>query len=338
MKRNDMLRRMGLDLPESKQIRVIISSDVANEADDPFSIVHQLLTPSFDIQGVIAAHFEGKAPGQATQEQSYQALLRLLQVLNLEDVPALRGCPGPLPGSMVPPTSEGVEFLIRTALSDDPRPLFVTVLGALTDVAAALLRCPAIAGRFTIVWIGGGPCPDGGREFNLCQDVRAAQHVFASTVGLWQIPAPVYGAQEVTLAELAHRVRPCGAAGIYLFEQLAAYNRTTREPSALRKGETWILGDSPVVAALLGSDWRGSYRLDPAPAILDNLSYAPISTGGKSVSTSPLTSACCWRISTPNWLCVTGNHSNSRNANRFGCGGTARTDQTDLGIGPYKMI
>ena len=48
MKRNDMLRRMGLDLPESNQIRVIISSDVANEADGPFSIVHQLLTPSME--------------------------------------------------------------------------------------------------------------------------------------------------------------------------------------------------------------------------------------------------------------------------------------------------
>lgn len=46
MKRKEILDRMGLCLPQGKQIRVVISSDVSNEADDPFAIVHQLLTPS----------------------------------------------------------------------------------------------------------------------------------------------------------------------------------------------------------------------------------------------------------------------------------------------------
>ena len=45
MKRKEILDRMGLCLPQGKQIRVVISSDVSNEADDPFAIVHQLLTP-----------------------------------------------------------------------------------------------------------------------------------------------------------------------------------------------------------------------------------------------------------------------------------------------------
>ncbi len=55
MKRKEILDRMGLCLPQGKQIRVVISSDVSNEADDPFAIVHQLLTPIFDVRGVIAA-------------------------------------------------------------------------------------------------------------------------------------------------------------------------------------------------------------------------------------------------------------------------------------------
>ena len=49
MKRKEILDRMGLCLPPDKQIRVVISSDVSNEADDPFAIVHQLLTPIFDV-------------------------------------------------------------------------------------------------------------------------------------------------------------------------------------------------------------------------------------------------------------------------------------------------
>ena len=57
MKRKALLERMGMRLPLHKQIRVIISSDVANEADDQYAIVHQLLTPMFDVRGIIAAHF-----------------------------------------------------------------------------------------------------------------------------------------------------------------------------------------------------------------------------------------------------------------------------------------
>lgn len=189
MKRNDWLARMGLQLPPQAQIRVVVCSDVSNEADDPFAVLHHLLTPSFDVRGIVAAHFESKAPGsRATMEQSYQGLLTLLVETGMEDVPALRGCTAPLADENDAPDSEGVEFLIREALRDDPRPLYVTVLGALTDVAAALNRCPAIADRLTVVWIGGGPYPQGMREFNLTQDLAATRVVFASPAACGKSP------------------------------------------------------------------------------------------------------------------------------------------------------
>jgi hypothetical protein len=37
--------------------RVIIDSDVKNEADDQFAVVHALLSPTLDVRGVIPAHF-----------------------------------------------------------------------------------------------------------------------------------------------------------------------------------------------------------------------------------------------------------------------------------------
>ena len=42
--------------PEAKQL-VIVNSDAKNEADDQFAIVHAVLTPSFDLRGIIPAHF-----------------------------------------------------------------------------------------------------------------------------------------------------------------------------------------------------------------------------------------------------------------------------------------
>lgn len=274
MKRAELLSRMGMRLPEARQIRVIVSSDVKNEADDPFAVMHQLLTPSFDVRGVVAAHFESKAPGSGTtMEQSYQELVTMMRSTGIEDVPMLRGCVHPLCSETDAPASEGVDFIIQEALREDPRPLYITVQGALTDVAAALNRCPAIAPRITVVWIGGAPYPWGGDEFNLLQDLHAARVVFGSEAALWQIPMNVYGTVEVTMAELASKVRPCGAPGRYLYEQIEAYNLSEADPYPLRKGENWNLGDSPVVAALLQCDWRGNFHLSPAPWIQDDFTY-----------------------------------------------------------------
>ena len=99
MKRSELLARMDLQIPAAAQIRVIVCSDVANEADDPFAVVHHLLTPAFDVRGVIAAHFEGKSGDGTSMEQSYRGLQTLLDAAELEDVPALRGCAAPLAGA-----------------------------------------------------------------------------------------------------------------------------------------------------------------------------------------------------------------------------------------------
>ena len=177
------------------------------------------------------------------------------------------------------PASEGVEFLIREALRDDPRPLFVTAQGALTDIAAALNRCPEIAEKLTVVWIGGFPYPEGGQEFNLMQDVAAGRVLMASRAAVWQLPVNVYGSMEVTMAELAARVRPCGAVGKYLYEEMEEYNLRSDEPPGLRRGENWCLGDSPVVGAFLQCEWRGNFHMQAAPRIADDMRYLPNPAG-----------------------------------------------------------
>ena len=63
LKRTEILERMGMRLPLRKQLRVIVSSDVRNEADDQFAVAHHLLTPMFDVRAVVAAHLpHGEGP------------------------------------------------------------------------------------------------------------------------------------------------------------------------------------------------------------------------------------------------------------------------------------
>lgn len=280
MKRSDVLKRMQMKLPMYKQLRVIISSDVKNEADDQFAIIHQLITPMFDVRGIVAAHYESKDPGShTTMEKSYQELEKLMSAVEMEDVPIFRGADAPLRDEKDTAESDGIRFIIEEALREDPRPLYITAQGALTDVAAALNQCPQIAGRMTVVWIGGGAYPQGGREFNLKQDIMAARAVFASQAALWQIPSLAYSAVEVTMAELAYKVRPCGSPGRYLYDEIEEYNFASDEPYELRKGENWCLGDSPVAAVLLQCGWRKNYHWEKAPYIEADMTYSPDPAG-----------------------------------------------------------
>ena len=48
---------MSYDFTADSKHRVIVNTDAKNEADDQFAIVHALLTPAFEIHGIIPAHF-----------------------------------------------------------------------------------------------------------------------------------------------------------------------------------------------------------------------------------------------------------------------------------------
>ena len=70
-------------VPEQKRIKVILDSDVRNEVDDQFAIMHALMTPKFDVRGVIAAHF-GHDRIQNSMEASYEELKQVLRHAGLE--------------------------------------------------------------------------------------------------------------------------------------------------------------------------------------------------------------------------------------------------------------
>ena len=107
-----------------------------------------------------------------------------------------------------------------------------------------MTACRGQPKRKLAVWIGGGPWPAGGREYNLSNDVAAAYVVMGSGMAVWQIPSPVYRTMRVGYAELAEKVYPCGRIGRYLIEQLIEFNARTQAAVM----EYRLLGDSPVAA------------------------------------------------------------------------------------------
>lgn len=57
-----LTQNLPYSVPEEKRVRVIVSTDAANEVDDAYAIVHALLTPQFIMKGIVAAHFKDRVP------------------------------------------------------------------------------------------------------------------------------------------------------------------------------------------------------------------------------------------------------------------------------------
>ena len=264
------------EVPPSRQIRYIVHTDCKNEADDQYTLAHLLMTPMFDIRAIIACHlahmnFHGLPP-EATMQASFDEIQKILELMHVSgQYPVLKGAAGPLLDEQTPIISEGARFIVQEALREDDRPTFIGMQGALTDLASAILMEPAICDRITAVWIGGGDYPKGGEEFNLSQDICAANVVFRSSMPLWQVPLSTYKQFGVSLAELQYKVKPHGKIGAYLFRQLVELNLrlgSERKDKPWPHGELWGLGDEGVVAALMEErEKTDGYRVLPAPTV-----------------------------------------------------------------------
>lgn len=252
--------KYNFTIPEYKKVRVIVSTDTACEADDPFAIAHALLSPKLDVKAVIAEHFMS----EGSVDKSYAAAMKLLGLMK-SDVPVLHGQIWPKDGKI----SEGTQFIIDEARKDDPRKLFVLLMGATTTAADALRAAPDIHDKLTLVTIGGRGYRENHttfREFNWGNDPDAINYILRDTkVEVWQIPASGYGSIRTSLAMLQQRLVPCGEVGAYLLRQMDEYNNG---PCAgWTAGESWSLGDNPSVAVVIDdcagrSQWENAWLID----------------------------------------------------------------------------
>ena len=259
-----------IKIPDYKKINVIIDTDAACEADDPFAIVQALLSPKLIVKGIVAEHFNE----EGSVQKSFKEIETILDAMEME-VPILMGEEYPLhkASSMAEGgnnCSQGVDFIIKEALREDK--IYILCQGAITNVAMAFRKCPEIKKKVTVIWIGthgGGEVKAPFREFNAGNDITAANEVLSSGTDLWLVPSDVYTTINVGLAELKLKVSPYGKIGKHLYENMIEYNMSPN--AGWTKGESWSLGDSPAIALALNPDC-GKYSFEPAPYINEDTS------------------------------------------------------------------
>lgn len=278
------LLRSRLAYPSGK-LRMVLDTDTYNEIDDQFALVYALLSPErLNVEAIYAAPFtndRSTGPGDG-MEKSYEEILRLLERLSHKDEGFVyRGSTEYFTGRSVPERSPAALDLVERAMAaPENNPLYVVAIGAITNVASAVLIEPEIIRRIVVVWLGGQPVGiPRTLEFNMKQDLDASRLMFDSGLPLVQIPCIGVSSHLLTTkAELKESIAGYNAISDFLYNRFCEYSS---DHFAWAK-EIW---DISSIAYLLNEDWVPT-QLIPSPILNDDFSYSPPPTGRHEIRTA----------------------------------------------------
>ena len=259
-------RLKNLEIPTGP-VDMVLDTDAYNEIDDQFAISYALhATEKLNVLALYAAPFfnnRSNSPADG-MERSYQEILKLLRLSKLE-CPVYRGSDRYLPDEQTPVASDAAKHLTELAMRYSPeKPLYVVAIGAITNVASALLMKPEIADNMVVVWLGGNALEwHDNIEFNIRQDVASARVVFASGTPLVMLPClGVVSAFTSTEPELTYWLKGKNDLCDYLVQH------TVEAANEYAKGRVWsrVIWDVTTVGWLLNDGRRFMLdKLIPTP-------------------------------------------------------------------------
>ncbi len=267
---------------------VIVDTDLTNEIDDQFALAYALSSPeAMRVLAITAAPYgysvELFRDGHGTSELDLRVLEADLRAAGIdpESVPRFspvagvqrafeeagrwvelldadipegvhRGAPLYLPNADEPVESDAADAIIRIARAHDG-PVHVLCMGALTNVASALLLAPDLVEKIVVVWTSAYPSfwPEPNASFNLAQDVHAAHVVLESGVPLVYVPG-FYVAEELrtSLPEIQTELAGTGPVATELRALYEAHPITGEH-----FGRSKVLWDVAVVAWVVNPNW-----------------------------------------------------------------------------------
>ncbi len=177
--------------PADSRLRVIIDTDIGDDIDDAFALYLAVRSPELDVAGVTTVFKNTRARAQIAG--------RLLRLAGRDDIPVVPGASRPIVNDKVygrpipyeekPPqylaemegepiddTMTAAQFIVRTVKRSESKITLIT-LGALTNIATALMYEPAIADNIEKIVVMGGAYDVNLSEYNYSCDPEAAQIV-----------------------------------------------------------------------------------------------------------------------------------------------------------------
>ena len=266
-------RMNNLSVPQGR-VDVVLDTDAYNEIDDQFAISYLLKSKEkLNTKAIYAAPFfnsNSESPKDG-MEKSYDEIFKLLLLLD-EKVDVFKGSEMYLENENTPVISPAAQDLAERVKNYSPQnPLYVVAIGAITNIASAILLNPEVAKNSVVIWLGGHALHyHHTKEFNMYQDVAAARVVMQSGVPFVQLPCMgVVSNFTVSKPELEFWLKGRSTLTDYLAEN------TIKEAESYAKGTAWtrVIWDVTAVAWLLNDSERFMQsRIIPTPIpTYDNL-------------------------------------------------------------------
>lgn len=269
------------DLKSGSVKDVILDTDTYNEIDDQFALSWAVLENGkrLNLLSVNAAPFYNSRSTCAEDGmiKSYDEILNLLNIISdcgcdlkvdPKSIPVYKGSTQYLPSKDTAVNSEAADNIVRTVKSN-PRPVYVLAIGAITNVASAIIKDPSITENMVVVWLGGHAWHyHHSREFNMVQDVNAAKVIFDSKVPFLQVPCVgVCDNLKTTVPELRYYLEGKNKLSDYLCDIVCDY-----QPEGAK---CWskVIWDISTVAALITKGYGEAVTL-PTPVLTTESMYA----------------------------------------------------------------
>jgi len=260
----------NLSVPQGK-IDVVLDTDTYNEIDDQFAMAYMLkCTDRICVKGICAAPFLNDRSVSASDgmNKSYNEIKKLLKLTDKEELEPIvfKGSEDYLLNETTPIESEAADFMAELSNNYSPEyPLYFVAIGAITNVASAILKNPAMKENCVIVWLGGHAISESKAafEFNMRQDIAAARVVMGCGVPFVQLPCKGVVDHFLTSKyELEYWLKGKNELCDYLYEN------TVMEAESYAKGKPWtrVIWDVTAVAWLLNDNMKFmNARLIPSP-------------------------------------------------------------------------
>lgn len=248
-----------------------MDTDAGAEIDDQFAISYMLRkSDNFNVKGICAAPFSDCKTVLETDglDKSYDEILKVLRLMDRSELGSIvyKGSERFLKDEEIPQESQAATFISNLANDYSPEnPLYIVAIGAITNVASAILNNPQIKENCVIIWLGGHAThiPKSAFEFNMRHDIAAARVVFTSGTPLVQLPClGVVETFSTSRYELEHWLGGKNVLCDYLLKN------TISVAESYAKGKPWtrVIWDVAAVAWLLNLESKYMFdKLVPSP-------------------------------------------------------------------------
>lgn len=248
-------------------VDVVLDTDAYNEIDDQFAISYLIKSKEkLNTKAIYSAPFlnEKSVSPKDGMEKSYNEILKLLS-LSEEKCDVFKGSERYLDNENTPVISPAAQDLAKRAENYSPeKPLYVVAIGAITNIASAILLNPNVAENTVVVWLGGHAHHyHHTKEFNMYQDVAAARVIMQSGVPFVQLPCiGVVDRFTVSKPELEFWLKGKNPLADYLAQN------AIEEAECYAKGKAWtrVIWDVTAVAWLINDSQQFmESRIIPTP-------------------------------------------------------------------------